>query len=91
MRKKDSNKELQANSVGSKDVLAICRNHIESLQNLRYMASQEIDYPTQVKLHLRMIEWHLFNLSEALFPASIPGTKLNISACNAMVELSGMH
>jgi hypothetical protein len=56
-----------ADRVSTKEVLGICRNHIESLQNLRYITSIDADHPTQVRLNLRMMEWHLNNLSEALF------------------------
>jgi hypothetical protein len=46
--------------------LGSCRNQIESLQNLSYLTSLDADHPTQVRLNIRMMEWHLHNLSEAL-------------------------
>jgi hypothetical protein len=60
--------ELDTDHVSNNNVLAICRNHLESLQNLSYMTSLEADHPMQVRLHIRMMEWHLYNLSEALLP-----------------------
>jgi hypothetical protein len=63
----NSTEEQFANRLSDIEVLGICRNHIESLQNLRYMISLDAYDPTQVKLNLRMMEWHLHNLSEALF------------------------
>jgi hypothetical protein len=50
--------------------LASCRNHIESMQNLRYLTVLEADSAQQVKLNMRMMEWHLRNLAEALFPSN---------------------
>jgi hypothetical protein len=50
------------------EVLRNCRNHIETLQNLSYLISLDADHPTQVRLNARMMEWHLYNLSEALLP-----------------------
>jgi hypothetical protein len=49
------------------ETLQSCRNHLESIQNLRYLILLEAHDPKQVKLHLRMMDWHLQNLSEALF------------------------
>ncbi len=51
----------------SEEALASCRNHLESLQNLRYLVLLEADQPQQIKLHLRMMEWHLDNLGQTLF------------------------
>lgn len=51
----------------SGETLTNCRNHLESLQNLRYLILLEAEYPQQIKLHLRMMEWHLNNLREVLF------------------------
>jgi hypothetical protein len=62
----ESTMEQYADQVGTRDVLGICRNHIESIQNLRYLASLDAQYPTQVRRHLRMMEWHLHGLWETL-------------------------
>lgn len=48
------------------EVLSSCRNHLESLQNLRYLILLEVNQPSQIKLHLRMMEQHLNNLASVL-------------------------
>ena len=48
------------------EILGSCRNHLESLQNLRYLILLEVNQPSQVKLHLRMMEQHLNNLASVL-------------------------
>lgn len=48
------------------EILSSCRNHLESLQNLRYLILLEVNQPSQVKLHLRMMEQHLNNLAGTL-------------------------
>jgi len=65
MRYEDST-EHHMNLEISEERLASCRNHIETLQNLRYLVSLEADQPQQVRLHTRMMEWHLNNLAEDL-------------------------
>jgi hypothetical protein len=62
----DSIEEQFMDRVSSAEVLGSCRNHIESLQNLSYITSLDADHPTQVRLNIKMMEWHLHNLSEAL-------------------------
>ena len=62
----DSIEEQFVDRMSHAEVLGSCRNHLESLQNLSYLTSLDADHPTQVRLNIRMIEWHLHNLSEAL-------------------------
>jgi len=69
MRNNDP-KEHMTDRVSNQESLANCRNHLESIQNLRYLTSLEADHPTQVRLHLRMMEWHIQNLTEAMLPLS---------------------
>ena len=52
--------------VSTDEILGNCRNHIESLQNLSYLISLEADHSVQVRLHVRMMEWHLQNLADVL-------------------------
>jgi hypothetical protein len=70
MRHHDSPKEQDMDLVRSEDVLTSCRNHIESLQNLSYLTVLEADSPTQVRLNIRMMEWHIRNLAEVLLSAA---------------------
>ncbi len=70
MRYNDS-VELSMNRIKSPsehppEILSSCRNHLESLQNLRYLILLEVNQPSQVKLHLRMMEQHLNNLAGTL-------------------------
>ncbi len=65
MRLHDS-AEHSTNHGISPEHLADCRNHLETLQNLRYLISVEANYPMQVRLRLRMMERHLRNLAEIL-------------------------
>lgn len=76
----DSTTGQYADQASTKDIIGICRNHIESLQNLRYMASLDSQHPTQVRLHLRMMEWHLHHLWEALLPPTEPQVSQTDSA-----------
>jgi hypothetical protein len=62
----DSIEEQFTDRMSYTEVLRSCRNQIESLQNLSYITSLDADHPTQVRLNIRMMEWHLPNLSEAL-------------------------
>jgi hypothetical protein len=66
MQNHDLTEQLM-NRVRTEEVLGSCRNHLESLQNLRYLISLDVENPQQVRLHLRMMDWHLRNLSEVLF------------------------
>jgi hypothetical protein len=62
----DAIEEQFTDRMSYAEVLGSCRNQIESLQNLSYLTSLDADHPTQVRLNIRMMEWHLHNLSEAL-------------------------
>jgi hypothetical protein len=66
MQHGDSIEEQFTDRMSNAEVLGSCRNHIESLQNLSYLTSLDADHPTRVRLNIRMMEWHLHNLSEAL-------------------------
>ena len=66
MQQGDSIEEQFTDRMSYAEVLGSCRNHIESLQNLSYLTSLDADHPTQVRLNIRMMEWHLHSLSEAL-------------------------
>jgi hypothetical protein len=68
MKQNDSIEEQFMNRLSSREVLGSCRNHLESLQNLSYITSIDSDYPVQVRLNMKMMEWHLHNLSEILLP-----------------------
>jgi hypothetical protein len=52
--------------VISEEILRSCRNHIETLQNLGSLTSSDAADPNQVRLNVKMMEWHLRNLAEAL-------------------------
>jgi hypothetical protein len=65
MRHDDSTEQL-VSRVRTEELLASCRNHLESLRNLSYLISLDVENPRQVRLHLRMMDWHLRNLSEVL-------------------------
>jgi len=58
--------EQFADRVISEEILRSCRNHIETLQNLSYLTSSDAADPNQVRLNVKMMEWHLLNLTEAL-------------------------
>jgi hypothetical protein len=51
----------------STEALQSCRNNLEAIQNLRYLILLEVHDSKQVKLHLRMMDWHIHNLSDTLF------------------------
>jgi hypothetical protein len=65
-QRSDSIEEQFTNRTTSREVLGSCLNHLESLQNLSYLISLDADCPTKVRLNIRMMEWHLYNLSEIL-------------------------
>jgi hypothetical protein len=50
----------------TEEALGNCRNHLESVQNLRLLVSLDVYNPKQVMLHLRLMDWHLRNLAEVL-------------------------
>jgi hypothetical protein len=57
----------------SEEILRSCRNHIETLQNLSYLTSSDAADSNQVRLNVKMMEWHLLNLTEALvLPPVLP-------------------
>ena len=58
--------EQSTDRVISAELLKSCRNHIETLQNLSYLTSSDAADPNQVRLNVKMMEWHLLNLTEAL-------------------------
>jgi hypothetical protein len=62
----DPASHLLMSQVLSRDVLQSCRNHLEALQNLRYLILLEAHDSQKVKLHLRMMDWHLNSLGYAL-------------------------
>jgi hypothetical protein len=66
--------EFLTDRVIKNETLASCKNHIDSIQNLRYLSVLEAESPQQVRLNLRMMEWHLNNLEEALFPSTSPSS-----------------
>jgi len=66
MQQRDSIEEQFTDRISDVELLRSCRNHIESLQNLSYLTSLDADHPTQVRLNIRMMEWHRHNLSDAL-------------------------
>jgi hypothetical protein len=66
MQQGDSIEEQFTDRMSYVELLGSCRNHVESLQNLSYLTSLDADHPTQVRLNIRMMEWHLHNLSDAL-------------------------
>jgi hypothetical protein len=66
MQQRDSIEEQSTDRMSDVKLLRSCRSHIESLQNLSYLTSLDAEHPTQVRLNIRMMEWHLHNLSVAL-------------------------
>jgi hypothetical protein len=66
MQQGDSIEEQFTDRMSYVKLLRSCRSHIESLQNLSYVTSLDAEHPNQVRLNIRMMEWHLHNLSEAL-------------------------
>jgi hypothetical protein len=52
--------------VISEELLSSCRNHIETLQNLNHLTSIDAADTNQVRLNVKMMEWHLRNLAEVL-------------------------
>ncbi len=58
---------ILTSQVLSAQALENCRNSLEAIQNLRYLILLEVRDSMQVKLHLRMMDWHMHNLSDALF------------------------
>jgi hypothetical protein len=78
--------EQSMNRVRTEEFVGSCRNHLESVQNLRYLISLEVDNPQQVRLHLRMMDWHLRNLSEVMLQAF-----MNQSAMSDPIESEGVR
>jgi hypothetical protein len=66
MQQGDSIEEQSTDRMSYVKLLRSCRSQIESLQNLSYLTSLDAEHPTQVRLNIRMMEWHLHNLSVAL-------------------------
>jgi hypothetical protein len=64
----DSIEELHMNRVLTEEVLASCQNHIESLQDLSNLISQDAEYLSPVRLNIKMMEWHIRNLAELILP-----------------------
>ena len=58
--------EFFIDRVNPEDALASCRDHLESLQNLRYLTFLEADQPIHVREHLRTMDWHLHKLAKVL-------------------------
>jgi hypothetical protein len=64
----DSIEELHISQVLTEEVLAACQNHIESLQNLSNLISQDAEYQSPVRINIKMMEWHIRNLAELIRP-----------------------
>jgi hypothetical protein len=62
----DPTRPLLMSQILSAEALQSCRNNLEAIQNLRYLILLEAHDSKQVKLHLRMMDWHLNSLSDAL-------------------------
>jgi hypothetical protein len=60
--------ELHMNRVLTGEVLASCQNHIESLQNLSNIISQDAEYLSPLRLNIEIMEWHIRNLAELILP-----------------------
>jgi len=60
-------RELPIASTCSQEVLTVCRSHIESMQNLTYIATLEKLQSLPSRVNLGLMEWHLRRLSEVLF------------------------
>jgi hypothetical protein len=65
----DSTKELHMDRVLTEEAVASCRNHIETLHNLSYLTALDAESPTQVRLNVRLMEWHIRNIAELLLRA----------------------
>jgi hypothetical protein len=93
--------EQSTDRVISAELLKSCRNHIETLQNLSYLTSSDAADPNQVRLNVKMMEWHLLNLTEALLvplrhlstiAESLPAKReLSPITITAPESIEGMH
>jgi hypothetical protein len=93
--------EQSTDRVISAELLRDCRNHIETLQNLCYLTSSDAADPNQVRLNVKMMEWHLLNLTEVLLvplrhvlnvSAESPPAKPEVSPFTTTAEnIGGMH
>jgi hypothetical protein len=94
--------EQSTDRVISAELLKSCRNHIETLRNLSYLTSSDAADPNQVRLNVKMMEWHLLNLTEALLvplrhmskvSAESPPAKRQVSPVTmpATESIEGIH
>jgi hypothetical protein len=74
--------------VISEELLSSCRNHIESLQNLSYLTSIDATEPNQVRLNVKMMEWHLRNLSEVLLVPLRHLSNISVDSPSATSQVS---
>jgi hypothetical protein len=89
--------EQSTDRVISEELLSSCLNHIETLQNLSHLTSIDAADTNQVRLNVKMMEWHLRNLTEVLvlplrhLPkvfADSPPTKLQVSPTSTITAQS---
>ena len=65
MRNDDSIQQA-TNHEDADDTVNVCRTHLDALQNLTYLISLEAENPREVRVHLRIMEWHLQILQDTL-------------------------
>lgn len=89
--------ERSTDRVISEELLSSCRNHIETLQNLSRLTSIDAADTNQVRLNVKMMEWHLRNLAEVLLVplrhlpkifADSPPAKLQVSPTSKITAQS---
>jgi hypothetical protein len=74
--------------VISEELLSSCRNHIETLQNLNHLTSIDAADTNQVRLNVKMMEWHLRNLAEVLLVPLRHVTRVSVDGPPAKPRVS---
>jgi hypothetical protein len=80
--------EQSTDRVISEELLSSCRNHIETLQNLSHLTSIEAADTNQVRLNVKMMEWHLRNLAEVLLVPLRHATRVSVGGPPAKPQVS---
>jgi hypothetical protein len=80
--------EQSTDRVISEELLSSCRNHIETLQNLNHLTSIDAADTNQVRLNVKMMEWHLRNLAEVLLVPLRHATRVSVGGPPAKPQLS---
>jgi hypothetical protein len=80
MQRNVRTEEQFTDRVISEELLSSCRNHIETLQNLSHLTSLDAADTNQVRLNVRMMEWHLHNLAEVFLIPLRHVTRVSVDA-----------